>query len=564
MVSKSLRATTAVGPPRDAEAARTSDRWRTLAYVLFGVHALLIILTFRDYGITFDEDWHYSYGDRIINWYSSGFRDPGALEYWTLVNYGGFFITLVRLVTLVSPIGPFETAHLINAFFGFGAVIGVWKLGKLIAGSPVGFLAAIMLVLTPRFYGHSFNNPVDIPLATLFVFALYYLIQVLRSMPNPPRGLIVKLGLAIGLALGIRVGATILVVYFVLGIVLYLAGHWLRRANSTHGARDVRSVLLGSARTFLAICSIAYVVMLVWWPAAQVSPIRHPLRTLRHMTGFLYEFPVFFEGHFISNTELPWYYVPKWFLVVLPEFYFVALGAGLPALAMAIAGALRSRNVNAGDLLQQHLGMLVLIIAVIMPVLYVVLTTPLGYDEIRHYLFVVPPLAVIAAISLGHAVRHFRASLVAWAAVVVVSASKGLTLFDMGELHPHQYVYFNRLFGGGVAEAAKSFELDYWGNSYREGVQWLVQNYPSKKDGERVTVASCSYSLSTSYFLPPDRFEYVGSLEKGQIMPEHVTPDVLLATPRWDCDKKLAGDVIHVVARQGAPLLTIVEVSPLE
>jgi hypothetical protein len=169
-----------------------------------------------------------------------------------------------------------------------------------------------------------------------------------------------------------------------------------------------------------------------------------------------------------------------------------------------------------------------------------------------------PPLAALAGTVVTEFVRRCRVATVRVAVMVLLLLSVGATAVDMVKLHPHQYVYFNRLFGGGVAEAAKSFDTDYWGNSYKEGVEWVVKNYRGGGDTGKIKVASCLHSLSTSYFLPQDRFEYVGSVHSGRRI--SAEPDLFLATPRWNCDKTFSGRVIHTVARQGAPLLYVIEV----
>ena len=95
--------------------------------------------------------------------------------------------------------------------------------------------------------------------------------------------------------------------------------------------------------------------------------------------------------------------------------------------------------------------------------------------------------------------------------VAALGALMALTVRDMVLLHPYQYVYFNRAVIGGLPGAAKRFDTDYWGASYKEGVRWLVDQAPDPPSARRLKVASCSHSESTSYFLPADRFDYVGS-----------------------------------------------------
>ena len=39
--------------------------------------AVIATLTFRDYGITWDETWHLVYGDFIYDWFASAGADSG-------------------------------------------------------------------------------------------------------------------------------------------------------------------------------------------------------------------------------------------------------------------------------------------------------------------------------------------------------------------------------------------------------------------------------------------------------------------------------------------------------
>ncbi len=532
-------------------------QWSSLTYFLFFSYLILIICTFLNYGITYDEDWHSTYGEHIVQWYASGFHDTKALTYWTLPLQGDFFGVVVRLASRISPIGVFETSHLINAILGLLGVFGAHKLGKLLGGPSAGFLSALFLVVTPRFYGHAFNNPVDIPLATLSIFAIYYLIRSLHYLPNVPRGLILTLGVMMGLALAVRVGAIILVGYICLTFCLWFLGRYLFRAKGTTQTIGFRSTLFKLAGTFLIICLIAYLVMLIWWPAAQISPFFQPVKAFWYATHFGYSIDVFFEGKVLPNTDLPWYYVSKWFLITLPEFYFVALISGI---VVGIVSIIKQRKALIYNRFGQTIPILILLICVILPVGYTVLTSPVEYDGMRHYLFLLPPLAIIAAISVTKLVERIRSRLVLMVVMIVILASVILTVVDMVELHPHQYIFFNRIFGKGVAKASQSFETDYWGNSYKEGVEWIVNNYQSHNNDRKIKVASCLYPLSASYFLPEDRFEYVGSYDYGhQISNEEV--DLFIATTRWNCHKNLTGTVLHTVTRKGIPLLYIIKVS---
>ncbi len=529
-----------------------------LVRLLFLSYIALIFCTFLDYGITYDEEWHSRYGEYIIRWYTSGFRDKSALTFWTLPLQGGFFDTIARVATYFSPFGIYESNHLVNALFGFLGVIAVYKLGSFLASPLTGFLSALFLILTPRFYGHAFNNAGDIPLATLSTFALYYLIRAIPYLPRIPKTLLLKLGVSLGLALAVRVGAIILVGYIGIAFCLWFFSRYFLGSDLRQNRITFRSNFWKLSMTFVGVCLIAYFVMLLWWPAAQVRPIIQPLKGLWYATHFEQPIDVYFEGATISNKNLPWHYVLKWFFITMPEFYFFAFAAGM---IISIKTILMQRvKFNTLDK-DRALGIFIILFGILFPIGYTVLTQPVDYDGIRHFLFIVPLLAVISAFFVTRVLLKTGRSIFSIVLMILIFVSATVTAVDMIQLHPYQYIYFNRIFGKGTAEAAKSFETDYWGSSYKEGVEWIVKNYRNYDENKKVKVVSCLYSLSTSYFLPDDRFEYLGTYHDGKEIPEDAKPDLFLATTRWEGHKNLTGKVLHIISRKNVPLLYIIEVS---
>jgi len=531
--------------------------WTTLFGLLLVSYLVLILSTFLDYGITYDEEWHSQYGEYVIRWYTSFFQDKNALTYWTLPLGGGFFDATGRAAAYLLPFGRYESTHLVNAIFGLLGVVAVYRLGSFLASPLAGFLSALFLMLTPRFYGHAFNNPKDIPMAVLSTFVIYYLVRAIPQLPRIPRGLLVKLGVSLGLVLAVRTGAVILIGY--IGIVF---GLWMLNRHYFDADSGQRRVMLRSdfraiTKALFVVCLIAYVVMLVWWPAAQVQPIKQPAKGLLLLSNFKQSIDVYFDGATISNKDLPWYYVGKWFLISMPEFYVIAFAAGV----IALATMLFSKRIKFSSTDKDRaLGIFIVLFGILFPLVYTVIMKPTDYDGIRHFLFVVPLMAVIAALSVSNILSKAGLSVTAVVALLICSSAI-VTAVDMVQLHPYQYIYFNRVFGKGLANASESFETEYWGSSYKEGVEWLVENYDKDGGDRKIRVASCLYALSTSYFLPEDRFEYLGSFDQGKEIPEGAKPDIFLATTRWEGHKRLEGKVLHVVSRKDVPLLYIIEVS---
>lgn len=529
-------------------------RWTILTVGLLGIYAVILGATFGDYGITWDEAGHAEYGAEVIRWYQSGFQDRAALEHPKYRNLGGFFDVPPALIAKATGFDLYEIRHLFGAFFGLLAVVFTALLAGRLAGARAGFLAALILILNPVFYGHTPNNPKDIPFAALSIASLYYIVVAIRHMPRLPAGLVVKLGIAIGLTLAIRIIGLALLFYLGIAFLLWFFFRLLRKQTEVPEAESPLQEALAFAGRFALVTAIAILTMLPWWPSLQVNPRSHLLETLRLVWHFPWNLPVLFEGRQIPAGDLPWYYLPKSLLISLPGFYLVLTLAGI---ALGILLLVRRRRGGHPPDSERWVAGIVLAVAVVFPAGSQILRGALIYDGWRHFLFIAPIIAVALGCVLSTLIRTATPGWIRYPVTAIVAASMLLTAYEMIRLHPYQSIYYNHVFGGGVGAAARSYETDYWGSSYKEGVEWIQRNYDVGATEQPLKVASCSHQLSTTHYLTESGFEYVGTLDHLQ---EH--PDLFLATTRWNCHERLDGKVVHVVTGLGAPILYVKEVAP--
>src|SRR5215468_940512 len=130
--------------------------WDRLSFGLFMLGTIVVLLTFRRYGVTWDEDAHNWYGNFVLDYYLSFFGNKTALHWRDLYNYGAVFDTLAAALNRISPIGVYETRHLLNGLVGVLGLIGCWKLARAVAGARAGFIATLLLILIPNYYGQMF------------------------------------------------------------------------------------------------------------------------------------------------------------------------------------------------------------------------------------------------------------------------------------------------------------------------------------------------------------------------------------------------------------------------
>ncbi|OLE34404.1 MAG: hypothetical protein AUG47_01265 [Alphaproteobacteria bacterium 13_1_20CM_3_64_12] len=356
-------------------------RWNALAAALLAAAGILVLVTFADYGVTWDEDVHNWYGVFALDYYLSLFSDQRALNWLNLYNYGAAFDMTAAAFNKFSPLGIYETRHLLNGLVGLVGLAGCWKLGRALGEPRAGFLALLFLLLTPNYYGQMFNNPKDIPFAVGGVWATYYMVRILPSLPYPPWRLLLKMGLAIGLALGVRVGGLLFLCY--LGLLLGLSAAWQGIAARRLSV-FITTGLTNLWRVLLPVAGVAFALMLVFWPWAQQDPLGHPLRALAFFSHETFPFKTLFDGRFVPASDLPWTYLPTYILLALPELVLVLLAA---AAVLAVVALARRDNWGRRETV---LGHFLLGLAIVFPVTYAIAIKAVLFDGMRHFISTLP------------------------------------------------------------------------------------------------------------------------------------------------------------------------------
>src|SRR5215216_1284151 len=107
--------TSALDTPARRSVERTCD---DLAIFALAVVTLVAGLTFRDYGLGWDDYTHAEYADLLLRMYGSGFRDTGAVSFPNLYMYGGRFDLAATLLQKIIPLELVETGRLLCSFVG--------------------------------------------------------------------------------------------------------------------------------------------------------------------------------------------------------------------------------------------------------------------------------------------------------------------------------------------------------------------------------------------------------------------------------------------------------------
>ncbi len=245
-------------------------------------------------------------------------------------------------------------------------------------------------------------------------------------------------GLVLGLATSTRVVAPLA------GLLVVLYALW-KKGKSALPA-------------LLAYAIISLLVMYFTWPFLWADPIHHFIDSMRTMSNFPWTGKILFNGNMYFSTNLPWFYLPELFGIQFTEPVVLLFAAGL---VISIHKLIQKKNFIFA----------LAFIWFLLPVAFLIITHRPMYDNFRQILFLIPPIFLLAGISLD-AIFQFAKKWWVRSILLLLLALPGI--YWSWNLHPYEYIYYNGMVGN-VEGSFKKFDLDYWMTSFYETTLFLNQ-----------------------------------------------------------------------------------------
>ena len=512
-----------------------ADRYDAVAAILFGTLIVLVAFTFRDYAISNDEEVQQRYAELIVAYYRSGFVDQSVFHFRNLYLYGGLFDLVALGVQDLLPLEPYAVRHLLTALTGIGGIVAVWATARAIGGSRAALLAALAIALCGTWYGAMFNHTKDIPFAAAMMGGVYFLVRIGRELPRPRWHLVIPFGLLIGCALGIRVLGMLLVGYAAFFVFIQAP---IFRGKTW---RETLVFFAQSALRFLPAFILAYAIMIATWPWAALAPL-NPLRAMTAFADFHYQIKTFLDGHVYYMADVPRWYIPTYMAIKLTLLLLV--GA---ALALALVMLPRSQARAENGMWRRETALVAL--AAFFPLICDVIAGGPAFSGMRHFLFTVPPIAVLAGLGLNGLLARLQARrpLVAAFALAIVLLDLGWNATTLYRLHPEEYLYFNPLVGG-LAGATRRYDTDYWVNIMPEAVTNLEHFLDRTEGGAAKTGPRHRYLVAVCGERLPFEKEADARLEWTR---DSSRAEFFIAPTHMNCDRALEGKVVASIERMG-------------
>lgn len=524
--------------------------YRMAYFVVFLLCTFTMPFLSQDFGSTWDEKAHNDYSQLAYNYLTTFGGDTAALaeplnsaDYIRQAYrfYGEQMNTISAFAYNWFGTGVYETRHLINSFYGLIGIIFTSLIAFELAGWRAALIAILFMYLNPGWLGHSMNNPTDIPFATGFAFAGYFIIKVMRSLPKPKFRDLFWLAFGIGIGIASRVGAFLLVAY----LGLFLAISFIEKIKGKKA--KIGELFIPYAKIFLIVAIIGYIIGIAIWPYALDNPLKHPFQAFAKASenAFYTNNVELFDGkRMYMITGAPWYYV----------FKFMAMGNPL----YLIVGLLLS--IFLFPILKKRIGVgnwSMLIFMILFPILYAEYSNINYYNGWRHYLFIIPFVVPMAAVAYDY-LFTLKKPIAIGSAIILTALFAKPTAWII-QNHPNEYVYFNELVGG-LKGAYGTYETDYYSNSCREAAEWIAKKHPN----DTLVIGINNETTTASYWAKQinPRLNFVWTREAEE---QKLAWDYLILTTRTFSKNELLNGsfppkgTVYTVEADGIPLAAVIK-----
>ena len=464
--------------------------------LLFSIFFLVGLFTFKDYGISVDEEFQRRVGVYWLNYVLSltSFNELSntvALKLaqitgFTLPNvegnqyYGVTFDLPVAFLEIIfqidDPKNYFYFKHFLNFTLFFIASIFFYKLLlNRFLNYNVALIGTLFFVLSPRIYGHSFFNPKDIIFLSLVTMALYYCFKLLDKI-SYKNFLIFSIFAA--LSTSQRVYGIFLPLSFI-GFYLLSVLSQKKDLNYLPG--------------LLFFCISFFIFFIIFWPYLWSNPIENFVTAYKYFSHHYLTDHVknLFDGEYIKANSVPYNYIFTWVLISTPILYTILFIIGYIQIFKRFF--LKFINIQNNtyyyDLWRgvNEKKDLFILFNITCIILYLVTFNIPMFTGWRHLYFINIFIIYISTYAFYRMNLNFKSILKKKLLFSIIIFYLIFITYKMISYHPYQSIYFNSFFKKNVHE---KFEVDYWGLS---GKKFLEDILILEKDKKPIKIGVASF-----------------------------------------------------------------------
>jgi hypothetical protein len=429
--------------------------------ILFVVALVIGFLTYKDYGVAWDEPMQRVTADLNYNY---AFHGDNELFLKPTDNHGtGFEMPLIMLeknLHLTDKRIIYQMRHLITHILFLVSAFFFYVLSyKLFKNKFLASLGFLLIVCAPRMYAHSYFNSKDIPFLSFIIITLT---AAVYTFEHKKSWKFLVLGLLVGYTTSIRIMGVMLGFFFIL--------FWLIDLFTEEPQRKPAKSIVDVALFCAGLCFAVYIT----WPYLWKNPVHHFTESFGALANFNWNGGVLVGGKYYDSTKLPWTYFFTWFFISNPILWLIA---GLSGIGLAIY-AFFQRPLHFIKNTPER-NFLLYLLCFFAPIFAIYAMHSVIYDDWRHLYFIYPPFALLALYAIHTLLQNKTIAANKKLGMAVQAAclvQVGASAFFMVKSHPFQQVYFNALVSHDEEYLRKNYEMDYWGVSNLQALKYILEN----------------------------------------------------------------------------------------
>jgi hypothetical protein len=472
---------------------------RKITFLLFMSFFLIGIITFRDYGISIDEEFQRSSGFYwlyyVLNFLN--FEELKELSLFKLNEIKGFTLSDVTTnqyygVIFDLPVAFFEAIFKINdpqnyfyfkhflnfTIFFIGSIFFYKILLNRFKNYKVALIGTLFFILSPRIYGNSFYNPKDIIFLSLLSVAFYFCFKLLDKITYKN-----FLIFAIFTAL-----ASSQRMYGVFLPLSFIAFYFLSALSNKKDLNYLPGIIF--------FCISFFIFFVIFWPYLWSAPIENFFIAYKYFShhDLLEYIKILFNGEYIKANYVPYTYIFTWIIITIPTIYTILFIIGyFQILKRFFLKFIKIENNNIYyDLWRSKNEKkdLFILFNFTCIIFYLIAFNISMFTGWRHLYFLNIFIIYISTYSFYKMNFYFKSNIKNKILLLFIIFYLIFISYKMFVYHPYQNIYFNSFFNKVVKNVHQKFEVDYWGLT---GRKFLKDILVLEKNKNSIVVATGSY-----------------------------------------------------------------------
>lgn len=328
------------------------------------------------------------------------------------------------------------------------------------------WLASLLLIATPVFFGHSVFNIKDIPFA--FYYSLYSFTLLLYLNSRKKNSISWKIAALISCAVLSSMKLTVLPVMILQFVIISAFRDW-------NNCREIHIFKLFLNSTFAFIFNIAFILLIT--PHAWHFGFGYLSNAMREFSNYSWPGCSTFDGicygKYINTDEVtsPYWsafrYYLDWISIKFTFLNFLGLASALLIFSVSIFTTYHRITSSKQSLRIRQVASIIMGMQLFLLPSAIFIANSVVYDALRHILFIFPPIAFFGSFAI-HKIedKKFNKNIKKIIFVLLVGFTL-LNSIDTLALSPYQYTYLNEFSRSRHLEDDRTL-IDYWGASLAE------------------------------------------------------------------------------------------------